>query len=183
MIYVSGIAKHYGTKVLYKDASFQINRGEKIGLVGSNGSGKTTIFRILAGEESVDAGEVSNSDKLVIGYFSQNLEEMSGVSALQEVQAAQPRFKVVQSELSALETKLSEPMDDDEMAKVLERYGELQAEFENMGGYELEARAAEILTGLGIVSMITTVRWNVQGLEDAHSLRNSYPESRSLIDG
>lgn len=150
MIYVSGIAKHYGTKVLYRNGSFQINRGEKIGLVGSNGSGKTTIFRILAGEESVEEGEVSNSGKLVIGYFSQNLEDMEGNSALEEVKSAQPRFPLVQKELSALEAKLSEPMSDDEMAKVLERYGELQAEFENMGGYELEAKAAEILTGLGI---------------------------------
>lgn len=150
MIYVQGIGKHYGSKVLYKDGSFQINRGEKIGLVGSNGSGKTTILRILAGEESVDEGEVSVSDKLVIGYFSQNLEEMSGRSALEEVKSAQPRFATVQKELSELEQKLSEPMDDDAMAKVLERYGELQAEFENMGGYELEAKAAEILTGLRI---------------------------------
>jgi ATP-binding cassette, subfamily F, member 3 len=150
MIYVSGIAKHYGSKVLYKDGSFQINRGEKIGLVGSNGSGKTTIFRILAGEESVDEGEVSNSEKLVIGYFSQNLEEMSGRTALQEVESAHPRFRDVQRDLSLLEAKLSEPLEEDEMTKVLERYGELQAEFENMGGYELEAKAAEILTGLRI---------------------------------
>ncbi|MCB9072237.1 MAG: ABC-F family ATP-binding cassette domain-containing protein [Bdellovibrionaceae bacterium] len=150
MIYVSGIAKHFGSKVLYKDGSFQINRGEKIGLVGANGSGKTTIFRILAGEESVDEGEVSNSDKLVIGYFSQNLEEMSGRTALQEVESAHPRYREVQQELARLEAKLSEPMDDDEMAKTLERYGELQGEFENMGGYELEAKAAEILTGLGV---------------------------------
>ncbi|MCC6138699.1 MAG: ABC-F family ATP-binding cassette domain-containing protein [Bdellovibrionaceae bacterium] len=150
MIYVSGISKHYGTKVLYKDGAFQINRGEKIGLVGANGSGKTTIFRILAGEESVEEGEVSNSDKLVIGYFSQNLEEMHGHSALEEVKSARPRFSQVQQELTKMEMKLSEPMSDDEMAQVLERYGELQAEFENMGGYELEAKAAEILTGLGV---------------------------------
>lgn len=150
MIYVQGIGKHYGSKVLYKDGSFQINRGEKIGLVGSNGSGKTTILRLLAGEESVDEGEVSISDKLVIGYFSQNLEEMAGHSALEEVKSAQPRFATVQKELSELELKLAEPMGDDEMAKVLERYGELQAEYENMGGYELEAKAAEILTGLGV---------------------------------
>lgn len=150
MIYVSGISKHYGSKVLYKEGSFQINRGEKIGLVGSNGSGKTTIFRILAREESVETGEVSNSEKLKIGYFSQNLEDMAGRSALDEVKASLPRFPVVQKELAHLEAKLSEPMDDGEMARVLERYGELQAEFENMGGYELESKAAEILTGLGI---------------------------------
>ncbi len=150
MIHVSGIAKHFGNKVLYKDGSFQINSGEKVGLVGPNGTGKTTIFRILAGEEGVDEGQVSRPEKLVIGYFSQNLEEMSGHSALEEVKLASPRTREVQRQLTELEAKLSEPLDDDEMAKVLELYGELQAEFEASGGYELESRAAEILTGLGI---------------------------------
>lgn len=150
MIYVSGIAKNYGSKTLYKDGSFQINRGDKIGLVGTNGSGKTTILKILANEESVDEGQVSISDKLKIGYFSQNLEQMSGNSALSEVESAHPRFKIVQSELQLLEAKLSEELSDDDMSKVLERYGEMQAEFEAMGGYEFESRAAEILTGLGI---------------------------------
>ncbi len=150
MIYVSGIAKNYGSKTLYKDGSFQINRGDKIGLVGTNGSGKTTILKILAKEESVDAGSVSISDKLSVGYFSQNLEQMSGRSALSEVESAHPRFKIVQSELQTLEGKLSEDLSENEMTKVLERYGELQAEFEAIGGYEFESKAAEILTGLGI---------------------------------
>lgn len=150
MIYVSGISKHYGSKVLYTNGSFQINREEKIGLVGANGSGKTTILKILAKEENVEEGSVTLSDKLTIGYFSQNLEQMSGRSALAEVESAHPRFRVVTEELKILEAKLSEPLDEDEMTKVLERYGELQSEFEDMGGYGLESRAAEILTGLGI---------------------------------
>ncbi len=150
MIYVSGISKHYGSKVLYTNGSFQINRDEKIGLVGSNGSGKTTILKILAKEENVEEGSVTVSDKIVVGYFSQNLEEMSGHSALAEVESAHPRFKIVASELKKIEAQLSEPLDEDEMSKVLEKYGELQSEFEAMGGYELEAKAAEILTGLGI---------------------------------
>jgi ATP-binding cassette, subfamily F, member 3 len=150
MIYVSGISKHYGSKTLYTNGSFQINRGEKIGLVGSNGSGKTTILRILAKEENPEEGSVVVSDKLVVGYFSQNIEEMKGRSALKEVESAHPRFELVARELKELEIKLSEPLDEDEMTKVLELYGERQTEFENMGGYEFEAKAAEILTGLGI---------------------------------
>ena len=123
---------------------------KKIGLVGSNGSGKTTILRMIAGEETPDGGSLVVPDKIVVGYFSQNLEDMSGRSALEEVEAAHPRFKIVQKELARMEALFSEPLEPDEMSKVLEEYGELQNEFDSMGGYELEAKAAEILTGLGI---------------------------------
>ena len=150
MIHLSNISKQYGSKILYRNGSFQINAGEKIGLVGPNGAGKTTIFRIITGEEGFDQGQLSKSDRTVIGYFSQNIEEMSGRSALDEVKSAAGRVPEIQIRLQALEHKLSESMSDEAMAKVLEEYGELQAEFESLGGYDLENRAAEILTGLGI---------------------------------
>lgn len=150
MIHVSGIAKHYGNKILYKNGSFQINEGEKIGLVGPNGAGKTTIFRLIAGEERPDEGTISKSDKLKLGYFSQNIEEMSGRTVLEEVKSAIPHFLETQTKLKELEGKLSEEMSDDKMTKVLEQYGELQAKFEEIGGYDVDSRAAEILTGLGI---------------------------------
>ena len=150
MVHLSGISKGYGKKTLYKNGSFQINPGEKIGLVGPNGAGKTTIFRIITGEESVDEGRVSKPDRLVVGYFSQNIEEMKGRSALEEVMAAVGRVPAIQERLKYLEGQLAEPLEDDAMTKVLEEYGELQAEFERLGGYDLESRSAEILTGLGI---------------------------------
>ena len=150
MIHVSGVTKGYGKKTLYRNGSFQINAGEKIGLVGPNGAGKTTIFRIITGEEGVDEGRIAKPDRLVVGYFSQNIEEMKGRSALEEVKAANARVPKVNARLKELEAKLSEPLDDDVMQKVLEEYGELQMEFEQLGGYDLESRAAEILTGLGI---------------------------------
>jgi ATP-binding cassette, subfamily F, member 3 len=150
MIHASNISKHYGSKVLYANGSFQINREDKVGLVGPNGSGKTTILKILAKEESVEEGNVTISDKLVVGYFSQNLEEMSGRTVLQEVESAYPRFPEVSAQLQSIEAQLAQPMSDEDMTRALERYGELQTEFETMGGYELESRAAEILTGLGI---------------------------------
>lgn len=150
MIHVSGISKQYGNRILFRDGTFQINTGEKIGLVGPNGAGKTTIFRVITGEEGVDTGSISKSDRLNIGYFSQNIEEMKGRSALAEVMAANPRVPSIQARLAELDVKLCEPMDEDEMTRVLEEYGDLQGEFERAGGYELESRAAEILTGLGI---------------------------------
>ncbi|NCN40955.1 ABC-F family ATP-binding cassette domain-containing protein [bacterium] len=149
MIHLSGITKHFGSKLLFKDGSFQINPGEKIGLVGQNGSGKTTLFRILTGSESVEEGTVNKPDRLKIGYFSQNLEEMSGKTVLQEVKSASERIGELQKEISKIEAQLAEPMDEDQMMAVLEKYGELQAEFEASGGYALEAQAEEILTGLG----------------------------------
>ena len=150
MIHFSGVTKHYGKKVLYRNGSFQINEGEKIGLVGPNGAGKTTIFRLLVGEERPEEGRISKPERTVIGYFSQDIEAMQGRSALEEVKAAVARVPEIQKRLVVLEAKLSEPLEDDEMTKVLEEYGELQSEFERLGGYDIESRAAEILTGLGI---------------------------------
>jgi ATP-binding cassette subfamily F protein 3 len=151
MIHLSNISKQHGNKILYKNGSFQINSGEKIGLVGPNGAGKTTIFRIITGEEGIDGGTVSKSDKTVVGYFSQNIEEMKGRSALEEVKSAVGNITEMQSRMQEYEAKLCDPdLDPDEMNKILETYGELQGEFERLGGYDLESRAAEILTGLGI---------------------------------
>lgn len=151
MIHLSNISKQHGNKILYRNGSFQINAGEKIGLVGPNGAGKTTIFRIITGEEGIDGGTISKSDRTVVGYFSQNIEEMKGRSALEEVKSAVGNISEMQTRMQDYETKLSDPdLDPDEMMKILEVYGELQAEFERLGGYDLESRAAEILTGLGI---------------------------------
>ncbi|MBX2989093.1 MAG: ABC-F family ATP-binding cassette domain-containing protein [Bdellovibrionaceae bacterium] len=150
MIHLSNISKQYGNKILYKNGTFQINAGEKIGLVGPNGAGKTTVFRIIMGEEGIDGGHISKPDRLVVGYFSQNIEEMKGRSAIEEVKTAAGDVPRLQKRMQELDALLAEPMDDDRMTKVLEEYGELQAEFERLGGYDLDARAAEILTGLGI---------------------------------
>ncbi|ASD64180.1 ABC-F family ATP-binding cassette domain-containing protein [Bdellovibrio bacteriovorus] len=151
MIHLSNITKQQGNKVLYRNGSFQINAGEKIGLVGPNGAGKTTIFRIIMGEEGIDGGTISKSDRTVIGYFSQNIEEMKGKSALEEVKSAVGNIGDMQARMQECEAKLADPdLDPDEMMKILEVYGELQGEFERLGGYDLESRAAEILTGLGI---------------------------------
>jgi ATP-binding cassette subfamily F protein 3 len=151
MIHLSNISKQHGNKILYRNGSFQINSGEKIGLVGPNGAGKTTIFRVITGEEGIDGGIVSKSDRTVIGYFSQNIEEMKGRSALDEVKSAVGNVSDLQLRMAECEAKLADPeLDADEMTKILEEYGDVQAEFERLGGYDIESRAAEILTGLGI---------------------------------
>ncbi len=153
MIHFAKVTKQYGPRILYKNASFQINQGEKIGLVGPNGAGKTTIFRILTNEEGYDSGSVSKPEKVVVGYFSQNIEEMAGKSVIQEAMSANSLFPQLQTRIKEMEKQLEDsattPMSDDEMNRLLEEYGEAQAEFERIGGYDMESRAAEILTGLG----------------------------------
>lgn len=149
MINFASVSKHYGNKVLYQNANFQINPGEKMGLVGPNGAGKTTVFRLIAGEERPDEGQVSKPAKVKIGYFSQNIEEMKGRTVLEELLASVGDLSRIQNQMKELEQKLTEPLTDDEMTKTLELYGDLTGDFERMGGYGLEAKAKEILTGLG----------------------------------
>ncbi len=154
MIHFSSITKQYGQSVLYKDADFRINPKDRIGLVGPNGAGKTTLFRIIIGEEKIDSGYVSISDKTVIGYFSQDVGEMRGCSALEEVKAGAGRVSELAKEISDIEKKLERsahsPLSEKEMETLLNRYGDVQLEFEQRGGYDLDSRAKEILTGLGI---------------------------------
>ena len=113
MIHLSNITKQYGTKILYKNGSFQINDGEKIGLVGPNGAGKTTIFRIIVGEEGFDSGTISKSDRTVVGYFSQNIEEMAGRSALEEVKSAAGNLPKLTERMKFLEKRLEDSATED----------------------------------------------------------------------
>jgi len=154
MIALSGIYKQYGRQVLFVDASFQLNTGEKIGLVGPNGAGKTTIFRLITGEEHADEGDVSVPKKLSIGYFKQEIDEMSGWPVLDEAIAGSGRLGDLHHELIELEHALGDPARADEMEKILERFGEVQGEYQQRGGYELEARAREVLHGLGFADAL-----------------------------
>jgi ATP-binding cassette subfamily F protein 3 len=150
MIHLSNITKQHGSQVLFRDASFQILPGTRTGLVGPNGAGKTTLFRIITGEEEVDAGEMVCAKKTTIGYFSQDVGEMAGRSALEEVMAGSAVTVRLAAELKEMEAAMCEPMPDDAMAELLERYGTAQEEFEHRGGYDLDSRAQAVLTGLGI---------------------------------
>jgi ATPase subunit of ABC transporter with duplicated ATPase domains len=149
MISFSRINKQYGRQILFVDASFQLNPGEKVGLVGPNGSGKTTLFRMIVGEEQADDGDVSVPKKLTVGYFRQDVEEMSGRSVLDEAIAGSGRLGDLHHELEALNHAMSDPDRAAEMAQTLERFGEVQEEYEHSGGYALENRTREVLHGLG----------------------------------
>ncbi|HEY4639758.1 MAG TPA: ABC-F family ATP-binding cassette domain-containing protein [Thermoanaerobaculia bacterium] len=149
MISFNKICKQYGKQLIFVDASFQLNPGEKAGLVGPNGAGKTTLFRMIVGEESADDGDVSVPKKMTIGYFRQDIEEMSGRSVLDEAIAGSGRLGDLHHELEALQNAMSDPGRAGEMDQILDRFGHVQEEYSHLGGYELEARAREVLHGLG----------------------------------
>lgn len=152
MVNLTNIKLAYGERVLFKNGTFLVRPNDKIGLVGPNGSGKTSIFRIIAGEEAPDEGTVSVNPGKTVGYFSQDVGEMSGHSALTEVLSGAGNVFEIGEKLTAMEHQMCEPMDDNAMAKLMNRYGELQMEFQNQGGYTLENDAKTILNGLGIGS-------------------------------
>ncbi|HEY2908036.1 MAG TPA: ABC-F family ATP-binding cassette domain-containing protein [Vicinamibacterales bacterium] len=149
MIAFSNISKQYGRQVLFVEASFQLNPGEKVGLVGPNGSGKTTLFRMIVGEEEPDEGDVSVPKKMTIGYFRQDVEEMAGRSVLDEAIAGSGRLGSLHHELEELQQAMGDPSRAADLDAVLHRFGEVQDEYEHLGGYALENRTREILHGLG----------------------------------
>ena len=149
MISLTGISKQYGRQLLFVDASFQLNSGEKVGLVGPNGSGKTTLFRLITGEQVADEGDVSIPKKLTIGYFRQDVEEMSGRSVLDEAILGSGRVGDLHHELEQLNHAMSDPDRANEMDAILARFGEVEEEYGHLGGYALEAQAREVLHGLG----------------------------------
>jgi ATPase subunit of ABC transporter with duplicated ATPase domains len=149
VIRLDQISKQHGPQILFVDASAAIHRGEKVALVGPNGAGKSTIFRMIMKEESPDDGQVSVDRGVTIGYFSQDVGEMAGRPVVAEVMAGAGAVSEIGAELKQLEEALADPERADEMDRLLERFGECQARFDELGGYALEARAREILAGLG----------------------------------
>ncbi|OYV67108.1 MAG: glycosyl transferase family 1, partial [Acidiphilium sp. 21-66-27] len=149
MIRLDNISKQNGTRLIFVEASAALQRGEKIGLVGPNGAGKSTLFRMITGQEPPDEGNILIDRGISIGLFSQDVGEMAGRSAVAEVIAGAGPVSEVGEELVKLEAALADPDKADQLDAILERYGEVQARFEELGGYALEGKAREVLDGLG----------------------------------
>jgi len=148
MIRLDNIGKQNGKQLIFVEASAALQRGEKVGLVGPNGAGKTTLFRMITGQEQPDEGQVVADRGITIGYFSQDVGEMFGRSAVFEVMDGAGPVSAVAAELKELEADMADPDQADDMETIIERYGEVQARFEDLGGYALEGRAREVLAGL-----------------------------------
>ncbi|MFY9289731.1 MAG: ABC-F family ATP-binding cassette domain-containing protein [Methylorubrum rhodinum] len=149
MIRLDKIGKQNGRQLVFVEASAALQKGEKAGLVGPNGAGKTTLFRMMTGEEPPDEGQVSTDRGITIGYFSQDVGEMSGRSVVAETMAGAGPVSEIAAELKEIEGGLADPDRADEMEALIERYGEVQGRFEELDGYALEGRAYEVLAGLG----------------------------------
>ena len=149
MIHLDAISKQHGKQLLFVEASAVVHRGEKVGLVGPNGAGKTTIFRMIMQQESPDEGQVRVERGVTLGYFSQDVGEMSGRSVVAETMEGAGPIAALAAELRDLEVALADPARAAELDRLIERYGEIQGRFEELGGYALDARAREILAGLG----------------------------------
>src|ERR1700726_3367390 len=148
MIRLDNVSKQIGHQILFIEASAALQKGEKVGLVGPNGAGKTTLFRMITGREHPDEGQVAADRGVTIGYFSQDVGEMSGRSAVSEVMDGAGPVSTVATELKELEAAMGDPDRADDMETIIARYGEVQARFEELDGYALEGRAREVLAGL-----------------------------------
>ncbi|MCB8875287.1 ABC-F family ATP-binding cassette domain-containing protein [Acidisoma silvae] len=149
MIRLDNISKQNGQRLIFIEASAALQKGEKIGLVGPNGAGKTTLFRMITREDEPDEGQVLTERGVTIGFFSQDVGEMEGRSAVAEVMNGAGAVSEVAAELAELETAMADPDQFDKLDEILERFGTVQARFEEMGGYALDSKAREVLHGLG----------------------------------
>ena len=149
MIRLDSVSRQNGRQLLFVDASAALQRGEKIGLVGPNGAGKTTVFRMITGQEQPDEGQVLVDRGVSIGFFGQDVGEMAGRTPVAEVMDGAGDVSAVAAELAALEAAMADPEQFDGLDAAIERFGEVQARFDELGGYALEGRAREVLAGLG----------------------------------
>ena len=149
MIRLDNVSKQNGKRLVFIEASAALQKGEKIGLVGPNGAGKTTLFRMITGQEEPDMGQILVDRGVSIGFFSQDVGEMAGRSAVAEVMEGAGAVSEVAAELAMLEAAMADPDQADQLDAIIERFGEVQARFEELGGYALDGRAREVLDGLG----------------------------------
>ena len=149
MIQLDSVSKRHGSQILFLDASLAVYRGDRVGLVGPNGAGKSTVFRLMVGQESPDGGQVNVEKSAVIAYFDQNVGDMSGESVLEATIGGAGEVASLRKELSGLESAMADPDQAERIDELVERFGTVQARFDELDGYALESKAEEVLAGLG----------------------------------
>ncbi|MET0593015.1 MAG: ribosomal protection-like ABC-F family protein [Polyangiaceae bacterium] len=154
MIRLKAISKQHGKQILFLDATCDVFRGEKVGLVGPNGSGKSTIFRMIVGDEEPDVGQVVVDRGKSVGFLSQDVGEMKGMTVVAATMDGAGPVSEVSTRLRQLEAAFADPEQADKMEALIEEFGHVQSRFEELGGYALDARAREILAGLGFAQEV-----------------------------
>lgn len=154
MIRLDSVSKQHGKQILFLETSCAIHRGEKVGLVGPNGAGKSTIFRLMTREEEPDGGQVAVDRGTTIGHFRQDVGDMKGQSVVAAAMDGAGPVSEVAVRLRELEIALADPDRVDEMEQLVEEFGQVQGRFEELGGYALDAKAREILVGLGFAQEV-----------------------------
>jgi len=144
---LSEVHKSYGVQDVLRGASLQLNAGEHVGLVGRNGAGKTTVFRLVRGDETPDRGDVVRARGLRLGLLDQHVHFEPGSTVHESALAAFGHLQQIEHEMHDLEHRMAEP--GAELEQILERYSDLQHQFEREGGFEYAAKAEAILLGLG----------------------------------
>ena len=144
---LSEVHKSYGAQDVLRGASLQVNPGEHVGLVGRNGAGKTTVFRLITGEEAADQGDVVRARGVRLGLLGQHVHFEPGTTVHESALAAFGHLQQIEHEMHELEHRMAEP--GDELEGILARYSDLQHDFEREGGFEYAAKAEAILQGLG----------------------------------
>ncbi|MCX8229480.1 MAG: ABC-F family ATP-binding cassette domain-containing protein [Planctomycetota bacterium] len=152
MINITGLDYRYGSQIIFDEASVKVETGWTVGLIGPNGCGKTTLFRLITGEEQHEVGEIALPTGSRLGYFDQNVGEMSGCDVVEQAVRSAGRVADLRGELSTLEDALADPEKADDLDRIMSKYSALQAEFQVLGGYDVEPRAREILGGLGFTT-------------------------------
>jgi ATP-binding cassette subfamily F protein 3 len=148
MISIQQVSKRFGGRVLFREASLRIGMEDRVALVGPNGAGKTTLIEMIAGRVMPDSGTIAINKKAVIGYLTQELEAHRGKTVLEEVLSGGADVSSIEHHLRLLEEEIA-TASPEAAEELLAHYGELQSKYEQLGGYSLEARAKEILFGLG----------------------------------
>jgi len=147
MIQIEEAGKSFGGQIVFRDLTWHITRGQRVGLVGPNGAGKTTLCRILTNEIEVDSGQVRRAKSTTIGYLPQELVAAGDGTVLGHLLAGFPDLQRLEEGMEALAREMAE-VENEASEDLMERYGDLQHQYEALGGYHLESRAKAILGGL-----------------------------------
>ena len=162
---VDNVTKSFGGNIIFETISLEIKNGERIGLVGRNGSGKTTIFQLLTGIESVDAGAIHMKKGIRIGHVAQIPKFACETTVYDVLSSAFAKEKELETEMRSLEKRMAEEQELADLQKLMEKYGVVQEQFAFLGGYEIEANIMKVANGLQVTELFSRIFAELSGGE------------------